>query len=80
MEKELRRIVPFEREEGQEILGPDVRLDRCQVGDNTRIEKTTAELATVGDDCVVGPFAVLEPGSSLVSGTRTGPFYAARST
>lgn len=61
-------------------LGPDVRLDRCQVGDNTRIEKTTADLATVGDDCVVGPFAVLEPGSSLVSGTRTGPFYAARST
>lgn len=57
-------------------LGPDVRLDRCEVGKNTRIEKATATLATIGDDCVVGPFAVLAPGSDLNSGATTGPFYA----
>lgn len=57
-------------------LGPDTRLDRCQVGNNTRIEKTTGSLATIGDDCVVGPFAVLEPGSDIADGTTTGPFYA----
>ena len=57
-------------------LGPDVRLDRCEVGKNTRIEKATATLATIGDDCSVGPFAVLEPGSDLSAGTGTGPFYA----
>ncbi|MEM9563337.1 MAG: NTP transferase domain-containing protein [Actinomycetota bacterium] len=57
-------------------LGPDVRLDRCQVGANCRIEKTTASLATIGDDCMVGPFAHLEPGADLAPGTRTGPFYA----
>lgn len=57
-------------------LGPDVRLDRCQVGKNVRIEKVTARLATIGDECAVGPFAVLQPGSDLPAGTDTGPFYA----
>ncbi|MEL6985018.1 MAG: NTP transferase domain-containing protein [Actinomycetota bacterium] len=61
-------------------LGPDTRLDRCTIGANCRIEKTTASLATVGDDCVVGPFAVLEPGTDLAAGTRTGPFYAGGSS
>lgn len=57
-------------------IGPDVHLDRCQVGENTRMAKTTAALATVGDNCVVGPFAALEPGAHVVDGTVTGPFYA----
>lgn len=57
-------------------LGPDVRLDRCQVGPNTTIEKVTAVLATIGADCTVGPYAVLHPGSDVPSGTVTGPFYA----
>jgi bifunctional UDP-N-acetylglucosamine pyrophosphorylase/glucosamine-1-phosphate N-acetyltransferase len=57
-------------------LGPDVRLDRCEVGRGVRIEKATATLATIGDDCVVGPFAVLPPGTDLGPETTTGPFYA----
>jgi bifunctional UDP-N-acetylglucosamine pyrophosphorylase/glucosamine-1-phosphate N-acetyltransferase len=57
-------------------LGPDVRLDRCRVGKSTRIEQATAHLATIGDDCTVGPFAVLQPGSDVPNGTVTGPFYA----
>lgn len=61
-------------------LGPDVRLDRCQVGRNTRIEKATATLATIGSECVIGPFAVLQPGSDVSSGTVTGPFYAEGAT
>ena len=59
-------------------LGPDVRLDRCTVGRNTTISQATARLATVGDDCTIGPYAVLEPGSDLASGTSTGAFYAGR--
>ncbi len=61
-------------------LGPDTRLDRCQVGNNATIEKTTASLATIGDDCVIGPFAVLEPGCDIADGTTTGPFYAGGNT
>jgi bifunctional UDP-N-acetylglucosamine pyrophosphorylase/glucosamine-1-phosphate N-acetyltransferase len=57
-------------------LGPDVRLDRCRVGKNTRIEQVTASLATIGSDCALGPFAVLQPGSDVPNGTITGPFYA----
>lgn len=56
-------------------LGPDTRLDRCEVGKGVRIEKATATLATIGDECTVGPFAVLPPGTNLAPGTTTGPFY-----
>jgi len=61
-------------------LGPDVRLDRCEVGQNSKIEQATAVLATIGPECAVGPFAVLQPGSDLPSGTVTGPFYAVGAT
>ena len=57
-------------------LGPDVRLDRCTVGANTRIEQATATLAAIGHDCTVGPYAVLHPGSDLPPNTATGAFYA----
>lgn len=63
--------------EGCEI-GPDTRLDGCVVGVGSVIEKTMAQLARVGDQCRVGPFAVLEPGTELPAGTVTGPFYAGR--
>ncbi len=59
-------------------IGPDTRLDRCSVGRDSVVEKTMARLSSIGDNCNVGPFAVLEPGSELVDGTSTGPFYAAR--
>ncbi|MDH4279969.1 MAG: NTP transferase domain-containing protein [Acidimicrobiia bacterium] len=57
-------------------LGPDVHLDRCQVGENTRIAQSSASLAAIGANCVVGPYAALPPGSTLADGTNTGAFYA----
>ena len=60
--------------EGVEI-GPGCRLVDCTVGERTSLEQTVARLAEVGDDCVVGPFAVLEPGAHVADGTRTGPFF-----
>lgn len=56
-------------------IGPGCRLVDCSVGERTRLEHTTARLSDIGDDCEVGPYAVLEPGTHLVPGTRTGPFY-----
>jgi bifunctional UDP-N-acetylglucosamine pyrophosphorylase/glucosamine-1-phosphate N-acetyltransferase len=41
------------------------------------VRQTVAVDAEIGDDCVVGPFAHLAPGSSVVSGTTTGAFYTA---
>lgn len=57
-------------------LGPDTRLDQCTVGNDCRIEKTTASLSSIGNDCIVGPYAALEPGAQLPNGTVTGAFYA----
>jgi bifunctional UDP-N-acetylglucosamine pyrophosphorylase/glucosamine-1-phosphate N-acetyltransferase len=59
---------------GSEI-GPDSRLVDTVVGRDCVLEKTIARDAVIGDDCRVGPFAVLEPGAEVPSGTRTGPFY-----
>ncbi len=57
-------------------LGPDVHLDRCQVGENSQVAQTSASLATIGSNCVVGPYAALPPGSVVADGTTTGAFYA----
>ncbi len=62
--------------EGVEI-GPGCRLVDCTVGEHTTLDHTVARLSTIGADCVVGPYAALEPGALLPSGTRTGPFYTA---
>lgn len=56
-------------------IGPGCRLEDCRVGEHTVVEQTTARLSEIGSDCVVGPYAVLEEGSVVPSGTRTGPFY-----
>ena len=58
-------------------LGPDVRLVDCVVGANAVVEHSVAHNAEIGADSVVGPFAVLLPGSQIGRGARTGPFYTA---
>ena len=58
-------------------IGPGCRLVDCVVGEHTSLEHTVGRLSEVGDECVVGPYAALEPGSRISSGTRTGPFYTA---
>jgi bifunctional UDP-N-acetylglucosamine pyrophosphorylase/glucosamine-1-phosphate N-acetyltransferase len=56
-------------------LGPDTRLVDCRVGARSVVENTVGRNAVIGDDCELGPFAVLEPGSVIADGTRSGPFY-----
>jgi len=58
-------------------IGPGCRLVDCTVGEHTTLEHTVARLSDIGADCEVGPYAALEPGASIPSGTRTGPFYTA---
>lgn len=62
--------------EGVEI-GPGCRLVDCTVGEHTTLEHTVARLSDIGAECAVGPYAALEPGAQIPSGTRTGPFYTA---
>jgi bifunctional UDP-N-acetylglucosamine pyrophosphorylase / glucosamine-1-phosphate N-acetyltransferase len=61
--------------EGAEV-GPDVRLIHTTVGARSRVQSTSATEAHIGDDCRVGPYAVLASGAELASGTVTGPFFS----
>lgn len=58
-------------------LGPNTRLVDCAVGARARVEQTSGRDAEIGTDAVVGPFAVLPPGSTVAAGAVTGPFYTA---
>ena len=58
-------------------IGPGCRLVDCTVGEHTTLEHTVGHHSEIGADCEVGPYAVLEAGSRIPSGTRTGPFYTA---
>ena len=58
-------------------IGPGCRLVDTTVGERSMLEHTVARLSDIGADCKVGPYAVLEEGSQIVPGTRTGPFYTA---
>jgi bifunctional UDP-N-acetylglucosamine pyrophosphorylase / glucosamine-1-phosphate N-acetyltransferase len=60
-------------------IGPDTRLIDCVVGAGARVEQTVGRDAEVGAGAEVGPFAVLEAGSHITDGARTGAFYTAQS-
>ncbi len=61
--------------EGAEI-GPDVRLVDTVVGARSRVQSTVATEADIGEDCRVGPYAVLHSGEQLASGRVSGPFFS----
>jgi len=60
------------------VLGPDVRLVDCAVGERALVEYTVGYDAEIGPAASVGPFAALRPGSHVPGGATTGPFYTAR--
>ncbi len=58
-------------------IGPDTRLVDCAVGEGAFVEHTVGHDAEIGAGAVVGPYAHLPAGSSVVSGGTTGAFYTA---
>lgn len=58
-------------------LGPNTRLVDCVVGEGSVVEASSGRDAEVGAGAHVGPYAVLEPGSAVPDGARTGSFYTA---
>lgn len=62
--------------EGAE-LGPDTHLVDCVIGASAVVRQSVGRQADVGAGAHVGPFAVLEPGSHVSPGARTGAFYTA---
>ena len=57
------------------IVGPNTILRNARIGANTRIAAhTVIDTAVVGEDCDVGPFARLRPGTELADTARVGNF------
>ncbi len=56
------------------VVGPDTTLKDCEVGRGARVVRTHAELAVVGAEATVGPFAYLRPGTQLGARGKIGTF------
>ena len=56
------------------IVGPDSHLVDVVVGERSVIANSVAREAEIGDDCSVGPFAYLRPGTRLADGAKAGTF------
>ncbi|GAA5109307.1 bifunctional UDP-N-acetylglucosamine diphosphorylase/glucosamine-1-phosphate N-acetyltransferase GlmU [Alloalcanivorax gelatiniphagus] len=56
------------------VVGPDTTLKDCEVGAGARVVRTHAELAVIGAEATVGPFAYLRPGTHLGTGGKIGTF------
>ncbi|MFN3689604.1 MAG: bifunctional UDP-N-acetylglucosamine diphosphorylase/glucosamine-1-phosphate N-acetyltransferase GlmU [Fimbriimonadales bacterium] len=56
------------------ILGPDLYLQDCTVGDNCHLFRSHIIQARIDSDVSVGPFAHIRPGTVLHTGVRVGDF------
>ena len=56
------------------VVGPDTTLKDCEVGAGARVVRTHGELAVIGDQASVGPFAYLRPGTQLGVEGKIGTF------
>lgn len=57
------------------VLGPSVHLVDCEVAPHAVVSHTVASHAVIGEECSVGPYAVLEKGTRLARGEHRGPFF-----
>lgn len=55
-------------------IGPNVRLQKTEIGDSNVIHFTYAHEVVIGDNCNVGPFAHLRPGTQLGDDVKVGNF------
>jgi len=56
------------------VVGPDSHLVDVVVGERSVIANSVVREAEIGDDCLVGPFAFLRPGTRLADGAKAGTF------
>jgi bifunctional UDP-N-acetylglucosamine pyrophosphorylase/glucosamine-1-phosphate N-acetyltransferase len=56
------------------VVGPDTHLIDVVVGARTVIANSVGREVEIGDDCQVGPYAFLRPGTRLAAGAKAGTF------
>jgi bifunctional UDP-N-acetylglucosamine pyrophosphorylase / glucosamine-1-phosphate N-acetyltransferase len=62
------------------VIGPATELIDTIVGNGSTIRQTVAEGAEVGEECNVGPFAFLRPGTKLGRHVKVGDFVEIKNT
>jgi bifunctional UDP-N-acetylglucosamine pyrophosphorylase/glucosamine-1-phosphate N-acetyltransferase len=73
-------IYPFTIIEGNTTIGeaceigPDTRINDAIIGNHVLIENSRIKEAQIGDECNIGPFAYLRPGTVLHRGVKVGDF------
>ena len=73
-------ILPFTMIEGRTVIGkdcaigPGTRINSSSIGNGVHIENSRISEAEIGDECNIGPFAYLRPGSVLHKGVKVGDF------
>lgn len=56
------------------VIGPDSMLKDCIVGTNSHVLRTTANEANIGNNCEIGPYTYLRPGTVLKDGVKAGAY------
>ena len=56
------------------VIGPEVTLTDCEVGDGASIKRAEAHLAVIGGGATVGPYSYLRPGTELGAKGKIGGF------
>jgi bifunctional UDP-N-acetylglucosamine pyrophosphorylase/glucosamine-1-phosphate N-acetyltransferase len=60
--------------EAGSVIGPDSLITNSKIGQNSKIVKSTLDDAVVGNNCQVGPFTYLRPGTKLKDGVKAGAY------
>ena len=62
------------------VIGPETTLIDTEVGRDAHVVRAHAELAVIGDEVEVGPYARLRPGTELATGAMLGTFVESKNT
>ncbi len=55
-------------------LGPNSRIEECEIGENTVINASQCEFAKIGSGVSIGPFSHVRPNSVIENGVHAGNF------
>lgn len=56
------------------VIGPGTRIVESRIGNRVEIQNSVLLKSLVGDECTIGPFAYLRPGTELAGKNRVGDF------
>ncbi|MFP4498668.1 MAG: bifunctional UDP-N-acetylglucosamine diphosphorylase/glucosamine-1-phosphate N-acetyltransferase GlmU [Vulcanimicrobiota bacterium] len=55
-------------------IGPNTHIENCRIGENVEIRESVLSESEIGDNCKIGPFAHIRPGTRLAEKVKIGNF------